>query len=126
MGSFNHCLAFYRGECRRNANQSFRAIEAVYTYLLEHQQYHLLCHVVIRDGPVAKRAVRLDVTGGAPYHMPCFVAYGKHFVAIRFERDDRRLVIDDVLASGIDESVRCAEVDSEIAYQGSAPVWGKF
>ena len=63
----------------------------------------------------------MDVAGGAPYHVPSFVAHGQHAVGVRFERDDRRLVVDDVFASGIDESVRRAEVDSEIAYQGSAP-----
>ena len=62
------------------------------------------------------------MAGRAPYHVPCFVAHGEHAVGVRVERYDRGLVVDDVFASGIDESVRRSEVDSKVAYQGSAPV----
>ncbi len=80
----------------------------------QHPQ-HALGDVEVGDRPLAERAHGHDVAGGAADHLPRLGADGQHLAAAGVVGDDRRLVQDDALTLGVDQGVRRAQVDRQVA-----------
>ena len=76
---------------------------------------HLLRHVEVRDHAVTEGADRPDARRRAADHPLRFGADGMDIVRHVVERDDGRLEQNDPLTANVDDRVRGAEVDRDVA-----------
>ena len=76
---------------------------------------HLLGHVEVADDAVAQRPHRDDVGRRAAEHALCLCPDGQHALRALVDRDDARLADDDAAVAHVDERVRSAEIDADIA-----------
>ena len=85
-------------------------------YLADEFLDHLLGDFEIGNDAIAQRPDGLDIARCTAKHLLGFVADGKHaFLALGLDdRDDRRLVEDDVTTLDVDQRVRGPEVDGHI------------
>ena len=98
-----------------DAHDHPRARPAARLRLAQEVAQHLLGDLEVGDHPVAQRPCRGDRGGGAADHPVRLVADGVDLAAIGVDGDHRRLGDDDAAAALVDERVRGAEVDGEVA-----------
>ena len=116
---FEHRALLDVGDGRRHADQHPRTLQARDAGALEQHADEALGDLEVGDRTAAQRTDRDDVAGGATDHLPGVVAEREHLVGARVHGDDGRLVEDDPLAARVDERVGGAEVDGEVAGQGT-------
>ena len=107
------------GDPRRGAHDHPRMREAPALDLAEEVAQHLLGHLEVGDHPVAQGPDRRDRGRGAPDHPLGLVAHRVHAAGGGVDGDDRGLGGDDALVAHVDERVRGAEVDRDVAPAGS-------
>ena len=111
---------------RRDADDDARAGEraAAAQHLAHEVAQHLGGDVVVGDHAVLQRPDGLDVAGRAADHPLGLGPDGDDGVGGGVDGDDRRLVEHDAAAAGVDEGVRGAEVDREVAAEQVAAALG--
>jgi len=76
---------------------------------------HLPSDIELGHHAVAQRAHRRHVPRAPANHLPCFFTHRHHATRPGIDRDYGRLVEDDALALPVDQRVRRAEVDRDVA-----------
>ena len=75
---------------------------------------HFFRHFEVGNDPVAQRAAGDDVAGGAAEHLFRLITDRADFASYGVERDHAGLAEDDAFVFYVDESVGCAEIDSDV------------
>ena len=86
-----------------------------YTDTLQQQTDHALGDVEIGDGATTQGPYGDDVTRRSTDHVPRLVPGRENLAGLAIDGYDRRLVQNDATALHVDERVRRAEVDCEVA-----------
>ena len=82
--------------------------------LLDEIVEHLLGDFEVGDDAVLHGLDGHDVAGRAPEHLFGFFAHRFHFTGVLVNGDDGRLVDDDALSLGVDESIGRTQIDGQV------------
>ena len=101
---------------RRNRDDDARArAHPAVVHLRDEMPQHRFGDFEVGDHAIFQRADRDDIRRRAAEHPFRLVAHRQHFVRARLHCDHRGLAQDDALILHVDERVRRAEIDTDVA-----------
>ena len=103
--------AFDRRNRRRNTNDDPGFVETGYTDAFQQDADHLLRHLKVGDRTFSQGPHGHDVARRSTDHVPRLATHGQHILGAAIDRDNRWLVENDPLVTGINQRVGRAQID---------------